>query len=172
MCAPRLTADPAADWLTITLLEGRTGLRLTGEADLCAVPALRRAVTALPPVAREILLQLAGLEFIDVAAARLLVILTERPGPPDVILHYPPLSRWPTTIRISPPQVPPWMCFRAQQAEGSSQSGRGSLPPVSRRRGLRRLPAGNGALVRHLAHKNQELRLRPVGVRDVEESET
>jgi ABC-type transporter Mla MlaB component len=83
-------------WLTVTPLEGRTGLRLAGEADLCTVPALRRAVAELPADAREIHLQLAGLEFIDVATARFLVTLTERPGRPAVILHYPP----PCLIRV------------------------------------------------------------------------
>ena len=82
--------DSALAWLTVTLLEGRTGLRLAGEADLCTVAALRRAAAELPDGAREIHLQLAGLEFIDVAAARVLVTLTERPGHPAVILHYPP----------------------------------------------------------------------------------
>lgn len=81
-------AAPA--WLTVTPLEGRTGLRLAGEADLCTVPVLRRAAADLPAGAREIHLQLAGLEFIDVAATRVLVSLTERPGHPAVILHYPP----------------------------------------------------------------------------------
>lgn len=87
-------AAPA--WLTVTPLEGRTGLRLTGEADLCTVPALSRAAAELPAGAREIHLQLAGLEFIDVAAARVLVTLTERPSRPAVILHYPP----PCLIRV------------------------------------------------------------------------
>ena len=83
-------------WLTVTPLEGRTGLRLAGEADPCTAPALRRAIEELPAGAREIHLPLAGLEFIDVAAARLLVTLTERPGRPAVILHYPP----PCLIRV------------------------------------------------------------------------
>jgi ABC-type transporter Mla MlaB component len=86
----------APAWLTVTPLEGRTGLRLAGEADLCTAPALRRAIEELPAGAREIHLQLAGLELIDVAAARLLVTLTERPGRPAVILHYPP----PCLIRV------------------------------------------------------------------------
>lgn len=81
-------ATPA--WLTVTPLEGRTGLRLAGEADLCTAAALRRAAADLPAGAREIHLQLAGLEFIDVAATRVLVSLTERPGHPAVTLHYPP----------------------------------------------------------------------------------
>jgi ABC-type transporter Mla MlaB component len=86
----------APAWLTVTPLEGRTGLRLAGEADLCTAPALRRAIEELPAGAREIHLQLAGLELIDVAAARLLVTLTERPGHPAVTLHYPP----PCLIRV------------------------------------------------------------------------
>lgn len=95
MCEVQLSGLKA-DWLTITPLDGRTGLRLAGEADLWSVPALRRAVEALPADARHIHLQLAGLEFIDVAAARFLITLTERPGQPDVILHSPP----PLLIRL------------------------------------------------------------------------
>lgn len=83
-------------WLTITPLDGRTGLRLTGEADALTLPALRRAAAALPPDAREIHLQLASLEFIDVGAARFLVSLTERPSQPELVLHYPP----PSLIRL------------------------------------------------------------------------
>lgn len=89
---------PVPDRLSMTPLEGRTGtgLRLTGEADLCSMPALRRAVAGLLPDTHEIYLQLAGLEFIDVAAARFLMTLTERPGHPEVILLYPP----PVLIRL------------------------------------------------------------------------
>jgi hypothetical protein len=137
MCASRLTADPAADWLTVTLLEGRSGLRLTGEADLCAAPTLRRAVAALPPGAREIHLQLAGLEFIDVAAARL---LTERPGPPEVISHYPPrfLIRmirllWPAALKrlsLREAQLEPWPALGSKRPERQLPAGEGSRVPA------------------------------------------
>jgi ABC-type transporter Mla MlaB component len=83
---------PDADWLRISPLTGRTGLRLTGEADMHTAGVLTKALAELPPDAREIHLQLAGLEFIDVAAARHLAALAERPANPTLILHYPPHS--------------------------------------------------------------------------------
>jgi len=90
-----MTADqvyPDADWLSISPLAGCTGLCLTGEADEHTAEILGKALAELPPEASEIHLQLAGLEFIDVAAARRLAALAERPTRPTVILHYPPLS--------------------------------------------------------------------------------
>jgi anti-anti-sigma regulatory factor len=100
---------PDADWLRVSPLVGCTGLCLTGEADIHTAEILRRAIAELPAAAPEIHLQLAGLEFIDVAAGRHLVALAERPGQPKVILHYPPpalirLIRllWPDTLnRVS-----------------------------------------------------------------------
>jgi anti-sigma B factor antagonist len=81
---------PDADWLRISPLSGCTGLRLNGEADMHTAEALRKALAELPPDASEIHLQLAGLEFIDVAAARHLAALAIRLSRPTVILHYPP----------------------------------------------------------------------------------
>jgi hypothetical protein len=81
---------PDADWLRVSPLAGRVGLRLTGEADVHTVELLRRATAKLPPEAHEIHFQLASLEFMDVAAARQLVALAERPAHPRVILHSPP----------------------------------------------------------------------------------
>jgi hypothetical protein len=49
-------------------LSACTGLRLSGQADLCVVDLLQQAIAALPPDAGEIHLQLASLEYIDVAA--------------------------------------------------------------------------------------------------------
>jgi len=83
---------PDADWLRVFPLAGRVGLRLTGEADVHTVQILRHATAVLPPEADEIHLQLASLEFIDVAAARQLVALAERPAPSRVVLHQPPSS--------------------------------------------------------------------------------
>jgi STAS domain len=80
----------SAPGLTVSQLTGRTGLRLSGEADLCTADLLKQAIAALPPDAAEIHLQLASLEFIDVAAARELVMLTSRPARPHLVLHYPP----------------------------------------------------------------------------------
>lgn len=88
MAASELHVD--ADWLHVSPLTGRVGLRLAGEADLHTVGILQRATAELPPEAREIHLQLGSLEFIDVAAARLLVALAERPAQPRVLLHCPP----------------------------------------------------------------------------------
>ena len=81
---------PDADWLRVSPLAGRVGLRLTGEADVHTVDILRRATAQLPPEAGEIHLQLASLEFIDVAAIRQLVAVAERPAHPRIILHSPP----------------------------------------------------------------------------------
>jgi hypothetical protein len=75
---------------TVSLLSARTGLRLSGQADLATVDLLQQAIAALPPSADEIHLLLATLEFIDVAAARELVMLTVRPPRPRLVLHYPP----------------------------------------------------------------------------------
>jgi hypothetical protein len=46
------------------------GLRLPGEADLRNVDLLKQAIAALPIDANEIHLQLASLEYIDIAAGR------------------------------------------------------------------------------------------------------
>jgi ABC-type transporter Mla MlaB component len=83
---------PDADWLHISPLNGRIGLRLSGEADLHTAETLAKALAELPPDAPEIHLQLARLDFIDVTAARHLAALAERPARPTVILHYPPRS--------------------------------------------------------------------------------
>lgn len=76
--------------LTVTLLAGRVGLRLVGEADITSAEVLRNAIAALPPDPDEIHLQLSALDFIDVCAARELVCLASLPSQPQVILHYPP----------------------------------------------------------------------------------
>jgi hypothetical protein len=68
-----------------------TGLRPSGQADLRALNLLRPAIAALPPDAGEIHLQLASLEYIDVAATPELVMLTTRPSRLHPVLHYPPL---------------------------------------------------------------------------------
>jgi len=83
---------PDADWLRIWRMTGCTGLHLSGEADMHTAGILGQSLAGLAPDAPEIHLQLAGLEFIDVVAARHLVALAERPARPAVILHYPPRS--------------------------------------------------------------------------------
>jgi hypothetical protein len=80
----------AGTGFAVSQLGGRTGLRLSGQADLCTVDLLKQSIAALPPDADEIHLQLASLEFIDLAAARELVMLTIRPSPPHLVLHDPP----------------------------------------------------------------------------------
>ena len=74
----------------VSQLSARTGLRLSGRADLDSLDLLKHAIAALPADAGEIHLQLASLEFIDEAAARELVMLTARPTRPRLVLHYPP----------------------------------------------------------------------------------
>jgi hypothetical protein len=78
--------------LTMSPLTGRAGLRLDGEADLTIQDELQKALAALPPGAAEIHFELAGLNFIDVAAARALIARTLQPPHPRLILHYPPPS--------------------------------------------------------------------------------
>lgn len=74
----------------VSQLSARTGLRLSGRADLDTVDLLKHAIAALPADAGEIHLQLTSVEFIDEAAACELVMLTARPNKPRLVLHYPP----------------------------------------------------------------------------------
>jgi len=148
MAAEELYSD--ADWLRISPLAGRTGLRLTGEADIHTEEILRTAMAELPPDSPEIHLQLAGLEFIDVAAARHISMLAGRPARPKVILYYPPRSLifllrllWPESLdrcwifgeraapapRLIPPQA------------GHSRGGRHYSPPGLSRPGSGWTPA-------------------------------
>jgi hypothetical protein len=85
-----VTLPAPAGGLAVGQLTARTGLRLSGQADLRTAGLLKQAIAALPPDAHEINLQLTSLEFIDVAAARELVMLTRRPSRPRLVLHYPP----------------------------------------------------------------------------------
>ena len=96
VASDRAVGPGAAAGLAVSRLDGRTGLCLAGEADLCTASVLKQAIAALPPDAAEIHLQLAGLEFIDVAAARELVMLASRPARPRLVLHYPP----PVMLRV------------------------------------------------------------------------
>jgi STAS domain-containing protein len=77
-------------WFTASLLEGRVGLRLAGDADVLSVRVLREAIAALPAGLREVHLQLSGLDAIDVSAVRELNAITRQPSRPRVILHHPP----------------------------------------------------------------------------------
>ncbi|HEX3957444.1 MAG TPA: STAS domain-containing protein [Trebonia sp.] len=101
--ADRRSAPPSADAVAleqalpgptagfaVSQLSARTGLRLSGRADLDTVDLLKHMIAALPADVGEIHLQLASLEFIDEATARELVMLTDRPTRPRLVLHYPP----------------------------------------------------------------------------------
>jgi len=89
---PDQSPGPAPGFAVSELAAG-SWLRLSGEVDLCTVDILKRAITALPPEADEIHLQLPRLKVVNVAAARELVALTTRPGRPRLVLHYPPPTR-------------------------------------------------------------------------------
>jgi hypothetical protein len=82
------SADGA--WFTASLLEGRAGLRLAGDADVLSVRVLRAAIAALPAGLPEVHLQLSGLDAIDISAVRELIGIARRPSRPRVILHHPP----------------------------------------------------------------------------------
>jgi len=92
--------------LTIRPLSGCRGLLLAGEADLTARDTLRAALAALPADGTgEIHLDLAGLEFIDLACARELIALTGRHPAARVIAHRPPgtLLRITSLLYPNPP---------------------------------------------------------------------
>jgi hypothetical protein len=113
---------PDADWLRISPLAGCTGLCLTGEADEHTAEFLGKALAELPADAPEIHLKLASLEFIDVAATRLLAALAERPTRPTVILHDPPPSLV-FLMRLLWPDTLDRFCIRGERAVPE-------LPPV------------------------------------------
>lgn len=82
--------------LAVYPLAGRAGLRFAGEADFTVQAQIREALTTLPPAA-EIHLDLAGLDFVDIACARELIALSwQLPHPRRLILHDPP----PTLLRM------------------------------------------------------------------------
>jgi hypothetical protein len=110
----------------VSLLSARTGLRLAGQADLATAGLLRQAIAALPPGAEEIHLQLAGLEFIDVTAARELVMLTARPPRPRLVLHYPPpgLLR---LLQLGWPEARPRIAIATARPDSSWGGGRRAL---------------------------------------------
>ncbi|HTW05372.1 MAG TPA: STAS domain-containing protein [Streptosporangiaceae bacterium] len=105
----------------ISPLTGCTGLRLNGEADMHTAEALRKALAELPPDASEIHLQLAGLEFIDVAAARHLAALAIRLSRPTVILHCPPPPLI-LLLRLLWPDSLDRFCVRGERADPETRS--------------------------------------------------
>lgn len=102
----------------VSQLSARTGLRLSGRADLDTVDLLKHAIAALPLDAGEIHLQLASLEYIDEAAARELVALADRPTRPRLVLHYPPpvLLR---LLRLRWPEARPRFTISASRPDGT-----------------------------------------------------
>jgi hypothetical protein len=100
MCDRR---QPLPGTLTIRPLPSRRGLILAGEADLTATDTLRAALAALPADGTgEIHLDLAGLQFIDVACTRELIALTGRHPAARVIAHHPPASLLRITALLYP----------------------------------------------------------------------
>ena len=91
---PQDAASPAQDAaghvLCAVPLPDRAGLRLAGEADLASARRLREALLALPADG-TIHLDLADLNFIDVACARELMALGRESPDRRLILHDPPL---------------------------------------------------------------------------------
>jgi hypothetical protein len=137
--------------LSVSPLPDRAGLRLEGEADLTRRDEIRKALAALPP-ATTIHLELARLEFIDVAATRELIALTRQPPHPRLILHDPPavLQRligllWPeanaesrVSSDSSPTMSPPSHPVTADRRDGPSSPARrstGAALALSRRLG-------------------------------------
>lgn len=77
--------------VAVTVLTDRFGLRVAGEVDVTSLAVLSRALASLPAPARgEIHLELAGLEFIDVAGARELMSLAQSGPATRLVLHDPP----------------------------------------------------------------------------------
>jgi len=82
-----LTSGP----LTIRPLQYGNGLALAGEADVTAQPALAAALATLPAEGSgEVYLDLAALDFIDVACARELIRFAGRHRGARVIVRQPP----------------------------------------------------------------------------------
>lgn len=78
--------------LAISPLAGGAGLRLEGEVDLFNTEQLRAALAALPPAgSEEVILDLAGLRFIDIAGTRTLMARAQSPGL-RLVLYDPPAS--------------------------------------------------------------------------------
>jgi anti-anti-sigma factor len=79
--------------LTISALAGRVGLRLAGDVDASSHDRLRRALAALPADGITAAhLELAGLDFMDVAGTRELIALMQSHPGLRLILHDPPES--------------------------------------------------------------------------------
>jgi hypothetical protein len=115
----RLVALPGPTaGFAVSQLSARTGLRLSGRADLDTVDLLKHAIEALLLDVGEIHLQLASLEYIDEAAARELVALTDRPTRPRLFLHYPPLVLL-RLLRLRWPEARPRFTISASRPDGT-----------------------------------------------------
>lgn len=79
--------------LTTSALAGRVGLRLSGDVDTSNHDRLRSGLAALPTDGiTAVHLELAGLDFIDIAGTRDLMALTQLHPGLCLILHDPPAS--------------------------------------------------------------------------------
>jgi anti-anti-sigma regulatory factor len=85
--------DQDGGLLTTSALAGRVGLRLAGDVDASNHDRLRGVLTALPTDGiTAVHLELAGLDFIDLAGTReLMALMQSHPGL-CLILHDPPES--------------------------------------------------------------------------------
>ncbi|MGE5131423.1 MAG: STAS domain-containing protein [Gemmatimonadota bacterium] len=95
MQRPRPPRPPGAGGpggLAIGALPDGAGLRLAGDADLASLGRLRAALAALPASGGTIHLDLSELRFIDVAAARELMAITQSAPARRLVLHDPPPS--------------------------------------------------------------------------------
>jgi STAS domain len=96
-------SGPRPGALTISPLPDRTGLVISGEADLTVKDMLHEALAALPANgASDIHLDLSGLRFIDVACTRELIALTSRHPASHVIMHDPPAALLCISALLSP----------------------------------------------------------------------
>jgi STAS domain-containing protein len=85
-----LGADGSGPPLTVSHLANRTGLMLSGEADISSRGDVRSAIASLPAQAGEIHFELGGLRFIDISTLRELLAAARRPCQPRIVLHDPP----------------------------------------------------------------------------------
>jgi len=85
--------DQDGGLLTTSALAGRVGLRLAGDVDASNHDRLRGVLAALPADgSTAVHLELAGLDFIDLAGTREVMALTQSHPGLCLILHDPPES--------------------------------------------------------------------------------
>ncbi len=76
--------------LEIMPLADRPGLRLVGTVDLSNRTVLQAALDSLPPHGEEVYVDLAGLDFLDVGGATVLMTKATELRPRRLILDKPP----------------------------------------------------------------------------------